>query len=234
MAKSENPLVSLIVNIALPVLILNKAAKFLGPHGTLWALLLALGFPLVYGIRDYWINHNKNYVSLLGVVNACLTGSLALFELEGSWFALKDATLPYCLGAYVLISSYTERPFARTFFLNPQIFKVEVLQKALEQRGTVPDFDHLLRRGSRFFSISFFISGTVNFFLALRIFTHIDGTLPPSERSQILNEQIAHMTWLSLGMIAGPLLCFTAGFLFWFFRRLSGLTGMKIDELTVD
>src|ERR1700733_8259580 len=107
MSKNENPLLSLIVNIALPVLILNKAAKYMGTHGALWALLLALSFPLVYGIHDYFTNHNKNYVSLLGVLDACLTGSLALFQLEGSWFALKDATLPYCLGAYVLISSYT-------------------------------------------------------------------------------------------------------------------------------
>ena len=234
MSKNENPLLSLVVNIALPVLILNKAAKYLGTHGTLWGLLLALSFPLAYGIRDYFFNHNKNYVSLLGVVNACLTGSLALFQLEGRWFALKDATLPYCLGAYVLISSFTDQPFARVFFLNPQILKVDVLQSALERKGTVADFNQLLRRGSRFFSMSFFISGTINFFLALRVFTHIDPSLSVADRSQVLNEQIAHMTWLSLGMIALPLVCFTGLFLYWFFRRLSGLTGLKIDELTVD
>lgn len=233
MSKPENPLVSLVVNIAIPVLILNKAARYLGDHGTLWALLLALSFPLVYGLRDYFFNHNKNYVSLLGVVNACLTGGLALFQLEGSWFALKDATLPYCLGIYVLGSSFTSRPFAKVFFLNPQILKVDVLQAALEKNGTSKEFDHLLKRGSRFFSLSFFLSGTVNFFLALRVFTHIDPALADVQRSQILNEQIAHMTYLSMGMIAVPLLAFTAAFLYWFFRRLTKLTGLKMDDLTV-
>jgi hypothetical protein len=96
------------------------------------------------------------------------------------------------------------------------------------------DFNILLQRGSRFFSLSFFLSGTINFFLALRVFTHIDSSLSDAQRSQILNEQIAHMTWLSLGMIAIPLLCFTGLFLYWFFKQLSGLTGLKIDELTVD
>lgn len=234
MSKNENPLISLLVNIALPVLILNKGAKFLGPNGALWSLCLALSFPLFYGLRDYVLHRNKNYVSILGAVNASLTGGLALFQLEGGWFALKDATLPFCLGTYVLVSSYTDHPFTKEFFLNPQFLRVDVLKTALAERGTEAAFDRLLRRGTRFFSLSFFISGALNFFLALRVFTHIDPALTGPARSQVLNEQIAHMTWLSLAMIAAPLLCFTATFLFWFFRQLTGLTGLKIDQLTVD
>ncbi len=234
MSKSENPFLSLFVNILIPVLILNKGAHFLGPRGSLWALLLALSFPLIYGLRDYILFRNKNYVSILGGVNACLTGGLALFHLSGSWFALKDATLPYCLGTYVLISSFTDKPFTKMFFLNPQILKVDVLETALHAKGTSGDFNRLLKKGARFFSLSFFISGTLNFLLALRVFTEIDPALAETERSQILNEQIAHMTWMSLAIIALPLLCFTALFLLWFFRQLTRLTGLALDDLTAD
>jgi hypothetical protein len=231
-AKNENPILSLVINIVIPVMILHKGAHYLGANGALWALLAALSFPLVYGIRDYVRTKNKNYVSIIGVVNACLTGGLALFQLEGGWFALKDASLPYCLGLYVLISSFTDKPFAKAFFMNPQILKVEVLQKSLDEQGKNGEFDQLLRNGTRFFSISFFISGTLNFFLALRIFEKIDPTLTSDQRGQVLNEQIAHMTYMSLAIITIPLIAFTTLFLFWFFRRLSGLTGLTVDDLT--
>jgi hypothetical protein len=231
-AKNENPLVSLIVNILLPVLILHKGAHYLGTNGPLWALLLALSFPLGYGIRDYLRTQTKNYVSMIGVLNACLTGGLALYQFEGSWFAFKDASLPYCLGLYVLISSYTDKPFAKMFFMNPQILKIDALQRALDEKNKNAEFDRLLRNGTRFFSFSFFISGTVNFFLALRIFEKIDPALPADQRAQLLNQQIAHMTWMSLTVITVPLIAFTTLFLFWFFRRLGDLTGLSMDDLT--
>lgn len=232
--KNDNPLLSLTINILIPVLILHKGGHYLGSHGPLWSLLLALSFPLVYGIHDYVRSGNKNYVSIIGVVNACLTGGLALMQLEGSWFALKDASLPYCLGLYVLISSYTDKPFAKAFFMNPQILNVDLLQKSLDQNGKSAEFDQLLRHGTRFFSLSFFISGTFNFFLALRIFEKIDPTLGSAERAQVLNQQIAHMAWMSLAIITIPLIAFTALFLFWFFRRLGALTGLKVDDLTAN
>ena len=232
--KNENPLVSLIVNIMIPVLILNKGSAHLGENGAFWALLLALAFPLVYGLRDYFLFKNKNYVSILGVVNACMTGGIALRELDGSWFALKDASLPICLGTYVLVSSFTKKPFAKVFFMNPQIMNTELLQKSLDEKGTNKEFDALLRKGTRLFAISFFISGVLNFFLALRVFVPIDPALAGAARTQVLNEQIAHMTWLSMAVIALPLFCFTGAFLFWFFKRLTQLTGLKVDELTVN
>lgn len=232
--KNDHPLVSLLINILIPVVILNKGANLLGGHGHLYALLLALSFPFIYGLREYVLFHSKNYVSILGVVNAILTGGLALGRLDGLWFAFKDASLPICLGGYVLISSYTENPFTRSIFLNPKVIKVDVLQSALKEKGKTPDFDELLRKGTRLFSISFFLSGIMNFALALRVFTHIDPHLSDAEHGQVLNQQIAHMTWLSLAIVALPLLCFTGLFLFWFFRRLHGLTGLTMEQLTVD
>lgn len=234
MQKTENPLLSLIVNIMIPVLVLNKGAPYLGENGALWALLLSLAFPVGYGLRDYILFRNKNYVSILGVVNAALTGGLALLQLEGSWFAIKDASLPLCLGVYVLASSYTEKPFAKIFFLNPQILKVDVLLKALAERSTEKQFNDLLRTGTRLFSMSFFLSAFLNLVLALRIFTPIDPTVTGDQRAQVLNEQIAHMTWLSMVVIAVPLFVFTGVFLYWFFRKLSTLSGLTLDQLTVD
>ena len=121
-----------------------------------------------------------------------------------------------------------------TIFWTPYIVREHFPAFTLSERGTLEKFDQLLKKGTRLFSISFFISAILNFLLALQVFTHIDPALPDAERTQRLNEQIAHMSLMSLAMIALPLLCFTALFLFWFFRQLKELSGLKLDQLTVD
>src|SRR5689334_6352051 len=103
-APQENPFLNLVINIFLPVMILNKGSLYLDPRLT---LLVALCFPLAYGIQDYIRRRHKNYVSLLGMVNIALTGSLALMQLQGIWFAIKEACLPALLGVLVLGSAWT-------------------------------------------------------------------------------------------------------------------------------
>src|SRR5665213_3411599 len=109
----DNPLLSLVVNILIPVMILNKGGHYISSQLT---LLVALCFPLVYGIQDYVRRKHKNYVSLVGLVNILLTGSLALMSLNGIWFAFKEATLPSVLGCLVLFSAWTTTPAAKVLF----------------------------------------------------------------------------------------------------------------------
>ena len=73
----DNPFLSLIVNILIPVMILNKGGHYISAQYT---LLIALCFPLVYGIQDYLRRKHKNYVSLIGLVNIMLTGFLPICE----------------------------------------------------------------------------------------------------------------------------------------------------------
>src|SRR5262249_11902828 len=109
----ENPLLNILINILLPVMVLNKGGKFLDPKMT---LIRALTFTLVYGIQEYLRRGHKNYVSLLGAVNILLTGGLALMKLEGIWFACKEASLPLVLGILVLASRWSENPAAKMIF----------------------------------------------------------------------------------------------------------------------
>ncbi|MDE2817308.1 MAG: hypothetical protein OXK81_11510 [Chloroflexota bacterium] len=50
--KRENPLLSILLNIVIPVIILMRFSsdEWLGP---MYGLLVALAFPLAYGIFDY-------------------------------------------------------------------------------------------------------------------------------------------------------------------------------------
>ena len=73
---------NLIIDIVLPVVILNKLSPYLGEQGPLYALLLAVSLPLFHGIFDFIKERKINWLSLLGLFNVLLTGVFALMKLE--------------------------------------------------------------------------------------------------------------------------------------------------------
>ena len=229
--KNENPLANILINILFPVLILNKGGKYMDPR---WTLLLALALPLGYGIYDYLNRGHKNYVSLIGVVNILLTGSLALLSLNGIWFSLKEASLPLILGVIVLGSAWTGNPAARMMFCNPQILKMELIYERLAINLREGDFERLLRRTTLWLSLSFFISSALNFLLAYSIFKDIDPGLAASARETILNDQIARMTWMGYVVIALPLMVFSGTLIFLFLKRVSAMTELPLNALLKD
>jgi len=224
----ENPLLSLMINIFLPVMILNKGAHYLSPTHT---LLAALALPLVYGAQDYIRRRHKNYVSLLGLVNIGLTAGLALMSLNGIWFAFKEASLPTVLGAMVFGSAFTKNPAARMMFCNPHILKMDRIEQELDAQNKQVMFSGLLRRTTLWLSLSFLISAIANFVLAYFIFQKIDVTLDADAQMKILNEQLAQMTWMGYVVIALPLMVFSGVLVYNFLRRLSKMIGLPIDDL---
>ncbi len=224
----ENPLLNILINILLPVVILNKASNYLDPKLT---LLIALAFPLAYGIQDYIRRKHKNYVSLLGILNILLTGGLALMKLQGIWFAVKEASLPLALGLMVLVSYWTKNPAAKMIFCNPQVMNLELIEERLQFFNRNGDFLALLKRTTLWLSLSFLISAILNFVIAYRIFVDIDSGLDSLAREQILNEQIARMTWMGFAMIAAPLMIFSAILVMLFLRRVSALTDTPVNNL---
>jgi hypothetical protein len=227
-APQQNPWLNLIINILLPVFVLNKAPKFLDPK---WTLLVALAFPLTYGIQDYIRHRHKNYVSLLGLLNIALTGGLALMHLQGKWFALKEATLPCLLGLLVYFSSRTKNPAARMIFCNPQIMDLDLIDERLKAFQREGQFEDLLRKTTVWLSISFLISAVLNFFLANRIFLDIDPNLESSVREHMLNDQIANMTLTGFAVIAGPLMLFSGILVYLFLKKVAEMTETDLNVL---
>ncbi len=224
----ENPILNLAVNIFLPVVILNKGNQYLDPR---WTLLIALLLPLGYGLHDYIRRGHKNYVSLLGMINILLTGGLALMSLKGIWFAVKEASLPFLLGVLVLGSTWTKNPAARMMFCNPQVLNMDVINERISALVRELEFRNLLKRTTIWLSVSFFISSILNFVLAWDIFRDIDPTLAPAARDQILNEQIARMTWMGFAVIALPLMVFSAALVYFFLKRISAMTELPINSI---
>jgi hypothetical protein len=237
MDKQPNPSspnkvwLNLILDIALPVVILNKLSPYLGEDGPFYALLLAISLPLSHGLYDFWKEKKVNWISLLGLMNVLMTGGFALLKLEGFWFAVKEASFPALIGVAVFISSFTRNPLFSFFLKQPAVFALDLIESRLDELNTRSDFEALIKRCTLFFSGTFFISATLNFVLAISIFKKIPGELSENEKAEMLNSQIADMTWMGYVVIALPLMVITTTLFYYCLRSLSRITQLSLNEL---
>jgi intracellular septation protein A len=232
--NQKSPFTEILINIVFPTLILNKGAKYLGTDGATKALVIALAFPLLYAIYDFIKFRKPNFISILGFVSLLLTGGFGLLKFEGHWFAIKEAAFPLVIGLVVLASSYTKSPLMNKFILNESLVHKEKIDDALEQRGSRRDFQKHLKKSTIYFSFSFFFSALLNYILAIRIFTKIPLDLPEAQRSEILNAQIAEMTWLGYVVILIPSLLIMGIILWHLFKGIKEYTGYQFTEILKD
>lgn len=222
-AKQESLLLNLLCNIALPTLILTKLSgeQFLGIK---LAIIVALAFPAAYGIHDFFYRGKVNFFSGLGIVSVTLTGGISLLEMDAIYIAIKEATIPGVLGIATLLSLKTSQPLIQTFILNDSVMDVRKINRALEENKCQRQFDQLLLNASWILAGSFFLSSLLNYLLAVIILTAEPGTVA-------FNEQLGKMTALSFPVIALPATAVLMGNLFYLFRGISKLTGMKLEEI---
>lgn len=148
------PWVDLLVSIIIPSVILMK---FSGDQhlGSVNALILGLAFPLGWGLFELIRYHKKNFIAVLGLVSVGLTGGIGLLELDAGWLAIKEAAIPAIIGLAVLASTRTKYPLVRTLLYNPNVLNVEKIQKTLEEKNHVDEFEGRLLKASYFFPARF-------------------------------------------------------------------------------
>lgn len=231
MSSNENSFSNIFINIIIPVLILNKGAR-VGLNPT-QALLIALAFPLFNGIYSLIKNKKVNFISVLGLVNILFSGILTLLALGGIWFAVKEAIFPLLIGIFVFFSSKTKKPFFETLFLNGAIFNLEKLNTHLDTPEKKSEFQKLIIHSTQYLSLSFLFSATLNFVLSLYVFEPLAEGLSTEEKQALLNQQLSHMTLYSMVVILIPTLIFISLIMYNAFKKTTGLTGLKMDDLII-
>ncbi len=230
-SKKENPIYNILFNIALPSIILSKGdewgGNFVNPTG---ALLIAMAFPLIYGIVDLIQSHKVNWISVLGLLNVGFTGGFALLGKTGIWFAFKEAAFPLLIGIFVWASSFTKKPALSLFILNPQAFQIDRMMQALNTPEKKQTFDQLVKKSTQYLSVSFLISALLNFSLAYKIFVPIDVGLTLETQSQVLNEQISQMTKWSFLVILLPSMMILFALILYFAKIFKNITGEPLDN----
>ena len=222
-AAKPNPLIEIAVTIIVPALILMK---FSGEAdlGSLNALLLALAFPLGWGVWDGIRRRKLNWLSVLGVVSTLLTGGIGLLKLDAQWLAVKEAAVPGLIGLVVLGSTWTASPLIRLMVFNASLFDIERIRKALHERRTTVAFELRLRQGTVLLAATFFFSAVANYLLARWIVTSPAG-------SEAFNQELGRLTLLSYPVIAVPSMLMMMALMYWLARSAKALTGMKLGDM---
>ena len=221
--KAENLLVNLLFNIIIPTVILTKLSgdDYLG---TTSGILVALAFPIGYGIRDAVKSRKLNLFSALGVISIFLTGGISLLGLSPQYLAIKEAAVPAIFGLATVISLRTPYPLVKTFIYNDTILDTETIASELDKRGNRMPFEQRLRNASWLVAGSFFLSSALNYILAITIVTSAPGTVE-------YNEQLGKMTALSFPVIALPATVVMMGAMFYLFHGITRLSGLSLEDV---
>ena len=219
--KRENPLISLVVNIAVPVFVLMKLSGD-GQLGAINALLVALAFPLSYGLYDFILRRNFNFVSGVGFIGILLTGGIGLLKLDVQWIAVKEAGVPLVIGLAVVASMKTR--YSPVKALVGKMIDVDRVIAALEEKGRAGGFETRLRRATLIVGGSFFFSAVLNYILARLIVVSPAGTAA-------FNEELGKMTALSFPVIALPSIALMVGAVFYLLRGVTKETGLDIQSI---
>jgi hypothetical protein len=101
---------------------------------------------------------------------------------------------------------------------------VKRIDERLAERGLREVFEQRLLKATYFLAGTFFFSSVMNYVVAKWIVVSPAGT-------EAFNAELGRMTLVSYPMIAIPSMIMMMAILFYLWRTIHGLTGLKIEEI---
>ena len=221
--KQENPLVSIAINVVVPVVILTflSKEKYLGP---VWALVVGLLFPIGYGLRTLVKDKKADVMSIIGIVSVTLTGVFGILKLPPEWIARKEAAIPLLMGLAIVGSLKTPFPLIKKILMTESLFDVERLKGALRERGNESIFEKRLVGLTWGLASAMFLSAGLSYTLAKIVLKSEPG-------SEAFTAELGKMTGLSHIVVLVPVMIVMFWVLNKLFDTLIELTGLKLDDL---
>ncbi|WP_290618201.1 MULTISPECIES: VC0807 family protein [unclassified Arsukibacterium] len=213
---------NMIFNIVLPAVILSRfsSEETLGP---VWGVVVALAFPLLFGLWELLQSGKVNFYSILGIISVLLTGGISLLQLDPSYIAVKEAMIPAIIGIIVLISQYTPYPLVKKLLINPDLLDTDKLYQALAARQNRELFEQRVARAGYIVASAFFVSAVLNYVLAKAIVVSQPGTTAYAE-------ELGRMTWLSYPVIMLPVMVMLMGAIIYMFSQIGKLTRQSLED----
>jgi hypothetical protein len=215
--KKENQLLNILLNIIIPSVILIKfsGAEDLGP---IYGIIVALSFPIIYGIYDFIVRRDINIISIFGFISVLLTGSISLFELSKTILIIKETSIPLLILIFMTIFKDKTNNFLKGLFSEAFDFE-KISEKIGEDKLNL----HISKL-SKLLKYPFLVSAFLNFSLAYYLIQSVPGT---SEYAV----EIGKMTALSFPVIALPSMVVMIFIMIKFVKSISKDTGYKFEEL---
>ncbi|KZN44347.1 VC0807 family protein [Pseudoalteromonas luteoviolacea] len=221
--KQSGMFSQLLFNIIIPVVVLTRLSgeDSLGP--TL-GIIVALAFPVGFGLWERNKTGKFNFISGLGIVSVLLTGGISLLELDAKYIAIKEALIPGIIGIAIVVSQYTKYPLLKTMMFNDNIMDIKKIESALEQAGNTEKLSKVQVVASNILAASFFLSSVLNYVLAKMIVVSPAGT-------EAYNSELGRMTALSYPVIVLPTMIIFFIALYYLLTSLRKLTGLTVEEM---
>jgi len=213
---------NMIFNIVIPAVILSRFSSedTLGP---VWGVVVALAFPLLFGLWELLQSGKVNFYSILGIISVMLTGGISILQLDPSYIAIKEAMIPAIIGIIVLISQYTPFPLVKKLLINPDLLDTDKLYEALAAQQNRILFEQRVARAGYIVASAFFVSAVLNYVLAKAIVTSQPGTTAYAE-------ELGRMTWLSYPVIVLPVMVMLMGAIIYMFSQIGKLTKQSLED----
>lgn len=218
--KKENAWLNIGLNVIIPAVIMTKMS---GPDslGSTWSLVIALMFPLSYGVYDYFDRKKINFFSGLGLFSVLMTGGIGLFQLNRNWMIAKETAIPLIMGLVVLFSEKTKYPLVQVLF--KQMMDIDKIKQCFAERASSERFNKMMNLASRGFAGSFLLSAALNYILAVRILVGEPGT-------QEFTESLGRMTAMSFPVITIPMMIVMGGLMFYLIKTIQTVTQMEFEQ----
>lgn len=223
--KRENLWLNLALNVVVPSVIMSKGQDWLRLPSPV-VLVIALAFPVVYGIYDKFTRRKVNLFSVIGFVSILITGAIGLLRIEDPhWIAVKEAAVPLLFGIIILATAKSKKPFVHRILYSPEIFDVPMIDRSLEEKGTRADFEQVMLTCTYWIAGSFALSSVLNYFLARFIVT-----ASPLTDNETFVRQTGVLTAWSWPVIVLPSMVMMMVALVKLIKGIERCTGHTLDE----
>jgi hypothetical protein len=215
--KKENQLLNILLNIVIPSIILIKfsSENYLGPF---YGIIVALSFPIIYGIYDFVVRRDINLISIFGFISVLLTGSISLFELSKTILIIKETSIPLLILIFMMIFKNKTNNFLKE--LLSEAFNFDKIKDKIGDKNLMEHISNL----SGLLKYPFLVSAGLNFTLAYILIKSVPGTVE-------YNTEIGKMTALSFPVIALPSMIVMMFVMYLFVKRIQKDTGYRFEEL---
>jgi len=216
-------LLELVICVILPTIVLKylSADDRLGP---VYALILGLSFPLLFGIHQFIQQKKFGFIPALGFISILLTSGIGLLQLDPKYIAIKEASIPLIIAFVTIFSLRTKYPLVKTFIYNDKILQIDKVDEALTASNNHRAFEEVLKTATYILSGSFFLSAILNYGLAKYVVKSPAGTAA-------FNDELGTMNLLSYPVITIPCVIVMVYALLYLFKHIKRLTGLDFEEI---
>lgn len=219
-AKKENAFLNFGCNLVIPTIIMMKfsSEEYLGQ---VYGLIVALAFPLFYGLFDLFSAGKVNVFSILGLVSILMTGGIGLLKLDRTWMIVKETAFPLVMGICVFVSEVMKKPLLRSIL--DKMIDLDKVREVYRNENKEEHFEKRLTKSSYLLCSTFFISALLNFLLAYFVLKGEPG-------SEEYVNSLGKMTGLSFPVIALPMTIMVGCILYYLLNGIKKETNVEIES----